>query len=176
MAPGPAAATERVVRLQGGRTVLEEIPYPDPEEWYLNLARMHNDPETMANVASQNTMVDNGVGRLLKALEDNDLDENTLVIYTSDQGNFFGQHGLWGHTDFSFPASLYETAMNIPLIARYPGIIKEGGVSDLFIGQYDRMSSIPIQTPSSNGLLRSIYLCFCCTSVETTRIANEKVH
>ena len=60
----------------------------------------------------------------------------------NDQGNFFGQHGLWGHTDFSFPASLYETAMNIPLIVRYPGVIEEGQVSNLFIGQYDFMPTI----------------------------------
>ncbi|RLA28667.1 MAG: hypothetical protein DRR11_16335 [Gammaproteobacteria bacterium] len=123
-------------------TILDEIPFPDPEEWYLNLARMHNDQETMANAASQNTMVDDGVGRLLEALSDNGLAENTLVIYTSDQGNFFGQHGLWGHTDFSFPASLYETAMNIPLIAHYPGVIEQGQVSDLFVGQYDFMPTI----------------------------------
>ena len=129
-------------RTRINETILEEIPYPDPEEWYLNLARMHNDQETMANAASQNTMVDDGVGRLLDALRDSGLAENTLVIYTSDQGNFFGQHGLWGHTDFSFPASLYETAMNIPLIAHYPGVIEKGQVSDLFIGQYDLMPTI----------------------------------
>ena len=123
-------------------TILEELTVPDPEEWYLNLARMHNDQETMANVASQNTMVDEGVGRLLEALRDNGLAENTLVIYTSDQGNFFGQHGFWGHTDNTFPASLYDTAMNIPLIARYPGVIEQGQVSDLFIGQYDLMPTI----------------------------------
>ena len=123
-------------------TILDEIPVPDPEEWYLNLARMHNDQETMANAASQNTIVDDGVGRLIKALEANDLSDSTLVIYTSDQGNFFGQHGLWGHTDYSFPASPYETAMNIPLIARYPGVIEKDEVSDLFIGQYDLMPTI----------------------------------
>ncbi len=123
-------------------TVLEEAMVPDPEEWYLNLARMHNDQKTMANAASQNTMVDDGVGRLLQALKDNGLEENTLVIYTSDQGNFYGQHGLWGHTDYSFPASMYETAMNIPLIALYPGVINKGQESDLLIGQYDLMPTI----------------------------------
>jgi arylsulfatase A-like enzyme len=118
---------------------------------------MHNDQKTMANAASQNTMVDDGVGRLLKALEDSGLAENTLVIYTSDQGNFFGQHGLWGHTDYSFPASLYDAAMNIPLIARYPGVIKKGQVSDLFIGQYDLMPTIldmagfDVEIPNSPG-------------------------
>ena len=122
--------------------VLQEIQVPDPEEWYLNLARMHNDQETMANVASQNTIVDDGVGRLLEALRDNGLAENTLVIYTSDQGNFFGQHGYWGHTDNTFPASTYDTAMNIPLIIRYPGVVPQGQVSDLFVGQYDLMPTI----------------------------------
>ena len=122
--------------------ILDEIPYPDPEEWYLNLARMHNDQATMANAASQNTMVDDGVGRLLETLRDRGLEDNTLVIYTSDQGNFFGQHGLWGHTDFSFPASLYETAMNIPLIVRFPGVIEGGRTTDLLIGQYDLMPTI----------------------------------
>jgi len=64
------------------------------------------------------------------------------VIYTSDQGNFFGQHGFWGHTDNTFPASLYDTPMNIPLIVRYPGVVEQGQVSDLFIGQYDFMPTI----------------------------------
>ncbi|MCP4048373.1 MAG: sulfatase-like hydrolase/transferase [Gammaproteobacteria bacterium] len=138
-------------------TVLEEAMVPDPEEWYLNLARMHNDPETMANAASQNTLVDDGVGRLLEALKANGLAENTLIIYTSDQGNFFGQHGLWGHTDFSFPASMYETAMNIPLIAHYPGVIEKDQTSDLFIGQYDlmptilEMAGISVEIPNSPG-------------------------
>jgi len=124
--------------------ILEELTNPDPveREWYLGLARMHNDQASMANVASQNTLVDDGVGRLLKALQDNRLTENTIVIYTSDQGNFFGQHGLWGHTDFTFPASLYDSAMNIPLIARYPGVIEAGQVSDLLIGQYDLMPTL----------------------------------
>lgn len=115
---------------------------PDPEEWYLNLARMHNDQASMANVASQNTLVDEGVGRLLEVLKEKGLEENTLVIYISDQGNFFGQHGYWGHTDNTFPASTYDTAMNIPFIARYPGVIDGGQVSDLFVGQYDLMPTI----------------------------------
>jgi len=122
--------------------ILQGAMESDPEEWYLNLASMHNDPETMANVASQNTLVDDGVGRLLEALNDKGLAENTLVIYISDQGNFFGQHGYWGHTDNTFPASTYDTAMNIPFIVRYPGVVEQGKVSDLFVGQYDFMPTI----------------------------------
>ncbi len=98
---------------------------------------MHNDPATMANVASQNTLVDDGVGRVLAALREQGLEKNTLVIFSSDQGNFYGQHGLWQHTIVTAPASMYETAMNIPLIIKHPDNIKAGQTTDLLIGQYD---------------------------------------
>ena len=98
---------------------------------------MHNDPATMANVASQNTLVDDGLGRVLAKLKEKGLAENTLVIYSSDQGNFYGQHGLWQHTIVTKPASMYETAMNVPLIIKHPGRIPAGIKSDALIGQYD---------------------------------------
>ena len=98
---------------------------------------MHNDQATMANVASQNTLVDDGVGRVLGALREKGLENNTLVIFSSDQGNFYGQHGIWQHTVVTTPSSMYETAMNIPLIIRHPGKITAGRTSDLLIGQYD---------------------------------------
>ncbi|MYH70103.1 MAG: sulfatase-like hydrolase/transferase [Gammaproteobacteria bacterium] len=98
---------------------------------------MHNDPATMANVASQNTLVDDGVGKVLAALKETGLDQNTLVIFSSDQGNFYGQHGLWQHTVVTTPASMYETAMNIPLIIRHPDKIGAGRTSDMLVGQYD---------------------------------------
>ena len=103
----------------------------------LQSLQMHNDPATMANVASQNTLVDDGVGRVLAALEDAGLADNTLVIFSSDQGNFYGQHGLWQHTVVTKPSSPFETPMNIPLIIRAPEAAAAGSVSDLLIGQYD---------------------------------------
>ena len=98
---------------------------------------MHNDPATMANVASQNTLVDDGVGKVLAVLKEKGLDKNTLIIFSSDQGNFYGQHGLWQHTIVTKPASMYETAVNIPLIIKHAGEIKGQQVSDALIGQYD---------------------------------------
>ena len=56
------------------------------------------------------------MGKVLAALKEKGLDKNTLVIFSSDQGNFYGQHGLWQHTVVTTPSSMYETAMNIPLI------------------------------------------------------------
>jgi arylsulfatase A-like enzyme len=98
---------------------------------------MHNDPATMANVASQNTLVDDGVGRVMAALASKGLDENTIVIFSSDQGNFYGQHGLWQHAIVTKPSSMYETSMHVPLIVRHSKSIPAGIISEALIGQYD---------------------------------------
>jgi arylsulfatase A-like enzyme len=96
----------------------------------------------MANVASQNTMVDDAVGRVLKALDESGLADSTLVIFSSDQGNFYGQHGLWQHTVVTSPSNLYEAALNIPLIMRQPGRVQAGGIDEHLIGQYDIPATI----------------------------------
>jgi len=63
--------------------------------------------------------VDKSVGQVLDYLKENNLDENTIIIYTSDQGFFLGEHGLF---DKRF---MYEEAMRTPLLIRYPKEIKE---------------------------------------------------
>lgn len=68
--------------------------------------------------------VDDSVGRLLDWLDRNGLRENTLVIYTSDQGFFLGDHGLY---DKRF---MYEPSTRMPFLARWPAGIKAGSVVD----------------------------------------------
>ena len=63
--------------------------------------------------------VDESVGHVLEYLKRNNLEENTIVIYTSDQGFFLGEHGLF---DKRF---MYEEAMRTPLLIRYPKEIEE---------------------------------------------------
>ncbi|HUX96558.1 MAG TPA: sulfatase [Bacteroidales bacterium] len=67
--------------------------------------------------------LDDNVGRLLSYLDQNILFNNTIVIYTSDQGFFLGEHGLY---DKRF---MYEQSIRMPLIIRYPPEIKPGSVS-----------------------------------------------
>lgn len=64
--------------------------------------------------------VDDGVGELLDYLEKNNLDDNTIVIYTSDQGFFLGEHG-WFDKRF-----MYEQSLRTPLLIRYPKEIQPG--------------------------------------------------
>jgi arylsulfatase A-like enzyme len=120
------------------------------------IGNMAGDHATRANMASQNTLVDDNVGRLLEALKETGLDENTIVIYSSDQGTYYGQHGLWTHTVLSQPSTLQETAFHIPLIVRLPGK-KQGKVVEELIGQYDipttilDLAGIKQQLPGSPG-------------------------
>lgn len=64
--------------------------------------------------------VDDGVGQLLDYLEENGLAENTIVVYTSDQGFYLGEHG-WFDKRF-----MYEESLRTPLLVRYPKEIKAG--------------------------------------------------
>ncbi len=66
--------------------------------------------------------VDESVGKLLKYLDDNDLAKNTIVVYTSDQGFYLGEHG-WFDKRF-----MYEESLRTPLVVRWPGVVKPGSV------------------------------------------------
>jgi arylsulfatase A-like enzyme len=80
--------------------------------------------------------VDENVGRILDYLEKNGLTEDTIVIYTSDQGFFLGEHG-WFDKRF-----MYEESLLAPLIIRYPGPIKPGTVNDALILNIDHAPTL----------------------------------
>lgn len=132
---------ESFPRLAVNPNILEQLADPEVPAFLKGMHKQsilhNNDPETLANVASQNTIVDDGVGKVLQALEQAGMDKNTLVVFSSDQGNFYGQHGLWQHITVTTPANLYEAALNIPLIVKHPGRVSAGKVSQRLIGQYD---------------------------------------
>ena len=66
------------------------------------------------------TYVDDKIGRLLDALEERGLDDNTVVIYTSDHGESLGEHGLWRKMNF------YEQSARVPLQVSGPGVVPAG--------------------------------------------------
>jgi len=75
--------------------------------------------------------IDDNVGRLLKYLDDAYLTDNTVVIYTSDQGFFLGDHG-WFDKRF-----MYEESLRMPFLIRYPKTIKPGTTCDEMILNLD---------------------------------------
>lgn len=75
--------------------------------------------------------VDENVGRLMDYLDKEGLAENTLVIYTSDQGFYLGEHG-WFDKRF-----MYEESFRTPLIVRWPGQIEAGSVNNDLVQNLD---------------------------------------
>ena len=67
--------------------------------------------------------IDDNVGRLLDFLDEQHLAENTLVVYTSDQGFFLGDHG-WFDKRF-----MYEESLRMPLLMRFPGVVPPGRIN-----------------------------------------------
>jgi len=75
--------------------------------------------------------VDKSVGTVLDYLERNRLDKNTIVIYTSDQGFYLGEHG-WFDKRF-----IFEESLKTPLLIQWPGVIKPGTVCDDMVSNLD---------------------------------------
>jgi arylsulfatase A-like enzyme len=85
----------------------------------------------MKDYYSTTLSLDRNIGKILTYLDKNDLTKNTIVVYTSDQGFYMGEHG-WFDKRF-----MYEESMRTPLIIRYPGMIKPGTVSNQIISNVD---------------------------------------
>ena len=75
--------------------------------------------------------VDDNVARVLDYLEESGLGQNTLVIYTSDQGFSLGEHGFYNKQ------WMYEAPLHQPLLVRFPGIIKAGTVHKSMVNHVD---------------------------------------
>lgn len=75
--------------------------------------------------------IDDNVGRILDYLGAQGLAESTIVIYSSDQGFFLGEHG-WFDKRF-----MYEESFQMPLLVRYPPEITPGTISDAIISNVD---------------------------------------
>src|SRR4030095_13600504 len=88
-------------------------------QWYMQ--------DYLACIAS----VDESVGQILNYLDENGLSENTMVIYTSDQGFYLGENG-WFDKRF-----MYDVSMQTPLLIRWKGEIKPGSVNTSLVQNID---------------------------------------
>ena len=75
--------------------------------------------------------VDESVGRLTAFLKENGLEENTIVVYSSDQGFYLGDHG-WFDKRW-----MYDESMKMPLIVKWPGVTKPGSVNEDLVQNLD---------------------------------------
>jgi arylsulfatase A-like enzyme len=100
--------------------------------------------------------VDDNVGRVLDYLEEEGLDKNTLIIYTSDQGFYLGEHG-WYDKRF-----MYEESYRMPMLMQLPEKIKSGTTSDALLMNLDfaptmlTFAGLPIPTDMQGKSFQNI--------------------
>lgn len=111
-------------------TMYEGLPFQAPSSASMDTTHIpawghgsnypEDQPENMAIYFGMVKCIDDNIGRLLKTLQETDILENTLIVFTSDHGDMCGQHGL---TNKGVPL---DDSARIPFIIRYPGSLPQG--------------------------------------------------
>ena len=83
------------------------------------------------------TGVDRGVGKIMQQLDELGIADNTVVIYTADNGFNCGHHGIWGKGNGTFPMNMYDSSIRVPLIIWHPQRIKPNTVIRDMLSAYD---------------------------------------
>ena len=123
---------------QEQRVAWDAIYDPINEEFKKNYEKMSQEElmrwryqRYMQDYLGSIAAVDDGVGKVLDYLEKNGLAENTIVVYTSDQGFYLGEHG-WFDKRF-----IYDESFKTPLLVRWPGVIKPNSVNNQMVQNLD---------------------------------------
>ena len=116
------------------------VPDRDIHPWQCNTASVGTGEkrrELLKGYYAAVTVMDQGVGRILEKLEEQGLKENTIVIFTSDNGMNMGHHGIWGKGNGTFPQNMYDTSVKVPFIISGVNNMKKGSCFTALASQYD---------------------------------------
>ena len=108
--------------------------------------RTHLAKNHVRNHFAMVTGVDEQIGRVLKTLKDEGLEENTIVVITSDHGEMMGSHGLMSKNVW------FEEAINVPFIIKWPKKIKANQKSDLIVSATDIMPTLLNLVEATDGI------------------------
>lgn len=141
--------------IQAPESSLAEYKDVIPEEAYEHRGYLPH-PYPRAGYAAMITHLDRDIGTIMDLLKELDLDDNTLVMFSSDNGPTFNRLG-GSDSDFfesagpfrGLKGSLYEGGIRVPLVARWPGKIRPGSESDHLSAFWDIMPTIAEATETS---------------------------
>jgi len=117
-----AAAAAARMRVESDLTA-EDLKVPVPEGLTLAEEKSWKYQRYIKDYLRCIASIDDNVGRLLDYMDEEDIAEDTIVIYTSDQGFFLGDHG-WYDKRF-----MYEESLRMPFLVRYPREVAPGTVN-----------------------------------------------
>ncbi len=124
----------------------ESIPDVPLHPWQVNSAPVGFDAESRRQILSGYfaavTAMDADVGRLLDWLEENGLRENTLILFSGDNGMNMGHHGIYGKGNGTFPQNMFDTSVKVPMIISRPGHVPQGALHSDLLSHYDIMPTL----------------------------------
>lgn len=122
------------------------VPNEPMHPWQINSAPYGVDDQTRRELLSGYftavSEMDRNVGRLIDWLEREGLRENTLVIFTGDNGMNLGHHGVYGKGNGTFPLNMYDTSVKVPGIIGRPGHVPAGQINHDLLSHYDLMPTL----------------------------------
>lgn len=81
--------------------------------------------------------MDKCIGDIINKLEETGKIDNTLIIFTGDNGMNMGHHGIWGKGNGTFPLNMFDTSVKVPMIVSWKGYVEQGKVCDRMLSHYD---------------------------------------
>ena len=121
--------------------------------------------------------MDANIGRLLDKIDRDGLADNTIVIFTADNGMNMGHHGIWGKGNGTYPPNMYDSSVKVPFIIRAP-FLRNGGIvaqksathCDLFPTILDMAGADYTLNDKQPGKSLYPYLAGGCTDTDENRI------
>jgi choline-sulfatase len=123
----------------------ESVPDLPAHPWQINSAPRGTGEkrrELLTGYYAAISGLDRGVGRLLDWLDAHGLTENTLVIFTSDNGMNMGHHGIWGKGNGTFPLNMYDTSVKVPVLFSMPGSLPQNIKNQDLLSHYDILPTL----------------------------------
>jgi len=125
------------------KSVPDNLPVP---EWVKDIRIPVKDAEKrrkyLSGYYTAVTAMDRNIGRILNYLEEHNLKDNTLIVFSGDNGMNMGHHGLYGKGNATFPLNMYEGSVKIPFIISLPGYIPQGITNSALLSHYDFMPTL----------------------------------
>ena len=121
---------------------MPSFPREPAHEWLKANRKFIGNLDAIHRYSEEISGVDDGVGAVMAALKRLGLDDNTLVVFTADQGLAAGHHGMWGMADHGRPLHTFDPSLRIPLIWRWPKHFPGDKTCDFMVSTYDFMPTL----------------------------------
>ncbi|MFP6674891.1 MAG: PVC-type heme-binding CxxCH protein [Pirellulaceae bacterium] len=118
------------------------FPNEGVHPWQFNNRDYIHQPVSMRRVAAEVSAVDDGVGAIVKKLEQLNLTKKTLIVFLADQGWVAGQGGFYGMGDHTRPVTARDGMMQIPMIWWHPDRVQPDQRAELMVANYDVLPSL----------------------------------